>query len=101
MVVNELSEIALGHLRGAFQIEGGWKLLLNPSGTIFFDHYELYNVFDDPGETTDLSHEFPELLDDMKMQLQELFKDMVPEDNPDSVDFDICDDNDIVKTGWC
>jgi hypothetical protein len=67
MVVNEINDPqGLGRLQGAFQIEGGWKLLINPNYSILFDHHELFNVIEDPNETTDLQDIFPDIFEDMK-----------------------------------
>ena len=95
----------LGHdlVHGAMQIEDGWKLILNPErhpGAQ--DVYELYNVHTDPKESIDLLNDYPELVQTMQAQMQELLKEMVPQDSPDSVDHDlIVDDQGNLASGWC
>ena len=97
--------ICLGNdlVHGAMQIEDGWKLLVNPQrhpGAQ--DVYELYNVHTDPKESIDLLNDYPELVQTMQAQMQELLKEMVPQDSPDSVDHDlIVDDQGNLASGWC
>ena len=97
--------ICTGHdlVHGAMQIEDGWKLILNPErhpGAQ--DVYELYNVHTDPKESIDLLNDYPELVQTMQAQMQELLKEMVPQDSPDSVDHDlIVDDQGNLASGWC
>ena len=69
MVVNELSTDIRGGYRGAFQDEGGFKLLLNP-GTSPLETYHLYNVNTDPSETKDLQLDYPELFNQMKLRFE-------------------------------
>ena len=75
MVVNEfstLSNLGIDTYRGAIQIEDGWKLIMNPGMIALFDHYELYNVNNDEGENVDLKHDYPELFESMKSQMNQL-----------------------------
>ena len=68
-----------GKKRGVIQIENGWKLLRNPQKlgiNPIGDHYELYNVLDDPSETTNVKDDFPEIFEDMKTQVERLLEDI-------------------------
>ena len=69
MVVNELSTDIRGGFRGAFQDEGGFKLLLNP-GASPLETYHLYDVNNDPSETNDLQLDYPELFNQMKLRFE-------------------------------
>ena len=54
MVVNDVATKTESIFKGAFQRDGGWKYLQNPDmGPA--TTYALYNVFDDPNETEELS----------------------------------------------
>ena len=102
MMVNEMSHDAFRTFRGAFQMEDGWKLLRNPDWIPLEDTYFLYNVFDDPNETTDLKEQYPEKFQDMKNMFMELILEMVPEDIPFPVPFaEITDGKGNIVTGWC
>ena len=67
IVINELSDDFRGGFRGAFQNAEGFKILRNPSNKPL-PRYYLYNVRNDPSETTDLRHDYPELFEQMKLQ---------------------------------
>lgn len=50
--------------------KGEWKLIrlnIEKEG----DHYELYNIENDPGETTDLSAQYPEKVEELKAIMRE------------------------------
>ena len=83
-------------LRGAFQIEEGWKYVsaATPGGP-----EALFNVLDDPSETMDLQENFPDIFEAMKVQFADLANDIV-ERSRDHVD-DITDGNGNISTGWC
>ena len=104
MVVNEFSQLTTLNkesYRGAIQIEDGWKLLLNPRNIAFLDHYELYNVNDDPSEDHDLKRFHPDVFESMKLLINEVIEDLVPIDNRDQVNVDITDGQGNLATGWC
>ena len=65
------------------------------------DHYELYNVIDDPSETTDVKNDFPDIFENMKNQIENLLQEMVPEDHPTRYLGDITDGHGNLATGWC
>ena len=93
-----------GKKRGVLQIENGWKLLRNPGKlgiNPIGDHYELYNVFDDPSETADVKDDFPEIFEDMKIQVEQLLQEMVSEDNPLDLTAHITDGQGNLVTDWC
>jgi len=60
--------------------EGPWKLTI-PTKAVYgvgaLDHYELFNLNDDPGEKNDVSKEYPFVLDQMKDKAKELDKRIV------------------------
>ena len=102
VMVNELSHDAFRSFRGAIQMEDGWKILRNPDWLPLEDTYFLYNVLDDPNETTDLKEEYPEKFQDMKNVFMEKLQEMVPEDLPLPVPFaKITDGKGNIITGWC
>jgi hypothetical protein len=62
-VINEVNE----KTQGSFQIEGGWKFLINPqTSPNVLDTFEMYNTLNDPNETTDLKLVYPDLFEEMK-----------------------------------
>ena len=69
LVINELSDGFFGTFRGAFQNAEGFKLLRNPTNQPIARYY-LFNVKTDPNETTDLKHDYPELFEQMKSQME-------------------------------
>ena len=100
MVVNDVATKRESIFKGAFQKDGGWKYLQNPdvgSATT----YALYNVFDDPNETEDLSQVYPDIFNSMKEQFDELVLNMVPEDDPSNISGSLGDENNNIITGWC
>ena len=100
MVVNDVATKRESIFKGAFQRDGGWKYLQNPDmGPA--TTYALYNVFDDPNETEELSQVYPDIFDSMKVEFEELVQNMVPEDKPPNVEGSLGDENNNVITGWC
>ena len=75
--------------------------MLNPRNIAFLDHYELYNVKEDPSEDHDLKRFHPDVLESMKLLMNEVIEDLVPIDNPDQVNVDITDGQGNLVTGWC
>lgn len=69
MVVNEIDYAveALGTLKGALQIEGGWKYVLRPINPFGFVE-QMYNVIDDPTESHGLKNEHPDIFEAMQAQ---------------------------------
>ena len=69
IVVNEIDYAVedRGTLRGAFQIEGGWKYVLRPINPYGFVE-QLYNVNDDPSESQGLKNEYPDIFASMRTQ---------------------------------
>ena len=104
-VVNEMGHSGLwGKKRGVLQIKNGWKLLRNPQKlgiNPIGDHFELYNVIDDPSETKDVKNDFPKIFEDMKAQVERLLEDMVPEDNPLDPTAHNTDGHGNLSTDWC
>ena len=70
MVVNEVDDGYFWGNRGAFQIEGGWKFVKNPVIFSLRSETYLYNVNDDPSETTDLKSVYPDILQSMEAQFE-------------------------------
>ena len=100
MVVNDVATKMGSVFKGAFQRDGGWKYLQNPDmGPA--TTYALYNVFDDPNETEDLSQVYPDIFDSMKVEFDELVQYMVPEDDPPNISGSLGDENNNIITGWC
>jgi hypothetical protein len=102
MVVNEITTYQ-DRIQGAIQIEGGWKFLINADNAQDGDqNYELYNILEDPNETTDLSDIFPDILEDMKVLFENLRQQGVPIDRPNAVGTELIqDENGNLITGWC
>ena len=69
IVVNEIDYAVEDRwtLRGAFQIEGGWKYVLRPINPYGFVE-QLYNVNDDPSESQGLKNEYPDIFASMRTQ---------------------------------
>ena len=69
MVVNEIDYAVESHgsLKGAFQIEGGWKYVLRPINPYGFVE-QMYNVNDDPSESHGLKNEHPDIFEAMQTQ---------------------------------
>ena len=100
MVVNDVATKRESIFKGAFQKDGGWKYLQNPDmGPA--TTYALYNVFDDPNETEELSQVYPDIFTSMKEQFNELALNMVPEDDPPQNLGSLGDENNNLITGWC
>ena len=67
LVVNEIATAGIDDFRCAVQDVRGWKLVKHPRYTpAVGDKYLLFNVRDDPSETTDYKTEYPEILEEMK-----------------------------------
>ena len=100
MVVNDVATKMGLVFKGAFQRDGGWKYLQNAEMGPE-NNYALYNVFDDPTETEDLSQVYPDIFNSMKEQFDELVLNMVPEDDPPQNLGSLGDENNNLITGWC
>ena len=69
-VINEIGTAGLSGFRGAYQNSDGWKLLRNPRYSTVYDNFFLFNVRDDPSETTDYKEVYPELYDAMRKRFE-------------------------------
>ena len=62
----------------------------------------MFNVIQDPAETTDLRHQFPEIFEELKRNVLKHFRTIVPEDFPPQ---DLAGHprnfNGIFSPGWC
>ena len=71
LMVNELGTAGIGDYRCAVQDVRGWKLLKHPRySPAVADRYLLFNVRDDPNETTDYQTIFPDIFEEMKAKVQ-------------------------------
>ena len=100
MVVNDVATKRGSIFKGAFQKDGGWKYLQNPDVGPAIT-YALFNVFDDPNETEDLSQVYPDIFNSMKEQFDDFVLNMVPEDDPPNISGSLGDANNNIITGWC
>ena len=62
----------------------------------------MYNVIEDPEETTDLREEFPEIFEELKEKALVHVKNIVPEDVPDFDELSVSKHlTNNFSPGWC
>jgi uncharacterized sulfatase len=70
MMDPDLAAKSLEHL---VVLKNPWKLIIPYNAMVENGSIELYNIFEDPHETINKAHEFPEIVDDLRKDLKEFW----------------------------
>ena len=87
-------------MEGAIR-DGDWKYLREAESP-YWANEVLYNIKNDPTESTDLSETWTSVTKTMRDLFDELASSMVPDTDPDAVEGNpYVDDDEYVRSGWC